>query len=145
MSRRNPTLEETLAQVTQATELLRSVEGGFPEGLAGELGPESTPEAAAIEELLHIATHELSSTLGFILQDIRHLQMRGELRRKFAQFSVDRIESIVAQGWSMGLVRELHRELPDLPLKELSAEIRSLCDEWAALPKVHATRHGSEG
>ena len=128
-------LDAVLAQIRQAQSLLSVAEQAWPHVLECA----DAPEAALLEDLLHIATHETQSHLGFLVQDIDGLLARLALRRKYAQFSHAEIDRIVAQGWSTPLVQSLHDAHPDLPLAELSAAAKELCREWAALKPPTAT------
>jgi hypothetical protein len=88
-----------------------------------------------LEERLHVVTHETCSNFGFALADIRGLLARLNLRRKYAVFDREHFQRIAEQGWSIPVVSELHQRYPSLSLRELSALVKGLSQEWGLLPK----------
>lgn len=137
-TRPRPGLAEVLALLDSALRQLGRAEAGWSDALDDVNLPAGLPEAALLEDLLHGATHELGSTLGFYLQDIRGLMMRVDVRRKYPLFDAAEFDEIVRRGWSTGLVRELQVRHVEVPLADLSAQIKGMCVEWGGLPKLAA-------
>ncbi|MCL2310262.1 MAG: hypothetical protein FWC42_08340 [Proteobacteria bacterium] len=134
MSSENRPIGEVVNNIKAAIKLLESAEHEWPNAMQDV--PQAIPEASQLEELLHCATHETSSTLAFLVRDIETLFARIRIRQEFAVFATDQVNRIVESGWSVGLVQEIHQQLPALSLPELSAQIKRLCSEWSDLPKV---------
>jgi len=71
-----PSLADLLAQLREAAALLLGAERAWPPALEKADLQAYGAEAEAIEELLHVATHETGNQLGFMLQDIDGLLAR---------------------------------------------------------------------
>jgi hypothetical protein len=136
MTSQTPSLAEAIALIESAAALLAKAESLWPKAIDGAFPAPPPPEAALIEELLHVATHETGNTLGFMLQDMKHLLMRVALRAKYPMFDARQIDEIVQRGWSTGFIHELHASHSSMSLAELSALVKSLCTEWGRLPSV---------
>jgi len=146
VSNHQASLAEIIALIEKAVALLSSAEGAWPQAVEDELVGTAligaafvgtaAPEVPAIEELLHVATHETASALSFTLQDIQSLLARLSIRAKYKMFSNERFDKIVSRGWSTSLVSELHKQHPEISLAELSALVKSLCADWGRLPRV---------
>jgi len=119
--------------------LLRAVERAVPQAMENAHLRAHPREAAAIEDLFHVATHETESQLGFVLQDIERLLDQVSVRERYPMFRYEEVDHIVAAGWSTTLVRELHEHHPEVPLRTLSAQVKGLCTEWGRLKKVSAS------
>jgi hypothetical protein len=100
----------------------------------------NSEESQALEELLHQATHELGGSLGFYINDIETLISRQQIRSSFAQYSNEQFNQIAQQGWSLGLVRELHDAIPSISLEDHSSAIRAIISQLSALPKIAHSR-----
>ena len=133
-------LADILAQLREAAGLLRSAERLWPEVLAQSKLQTYVREAAAIEDLLHVATHETENQLGFVLQDIERVLARVALRKQYDMFQYEEIDRIVATGWSTNFVRELHKNHPAVPIRTLSAQVKGLCTDWGRLKDVASFR-----
>lgn len=134
----NESIPGVLALLRQAGALLRQAEGAWPQALDSANAGADLPEAQIVEDLLHRATHEADTELGFIVQDIERLLERMEIRRAYAIFGNEELDSIVARGWSTTLVREIRALHPDIPIAELSCLVKALCARWGRLEKVAA-------
>src|SRR5438132_2200119 len=94
-------LDEIVQQIEAASHLLIGVQYSWDEALAQESGSQSSKDVDRLEELLEVATHETSSSLGFLLQDIRTLRQRIKIRRAHCVFSDDEFKRIIQEGWSL--------------------------------------------
>lgn len=92
------------------------------------------PEVAAIQELLHDATHEAVTQLDGDIWEIRQLLARLDLRARYGMFSREQLAHIISQGWSTTLVHEIHGQHPDLSLAELSALVKRVCTDRGRPP-----------
>jgi len=140
-----PSLAALLAQLQHAAALLRDAERAWPRALAQAGLQAHAAEVAAIEDLLHVATHETESQLGFLLQDIDRLLAQVALRKQYDMFQYEEVDRIVASGWSAPFVRELHRDHPSIPIGTLSAQVKGLCADWGRLEKITASRKNAQG
>lgn len=129
---------EVISLIEEAARLLGNAEHQCGRAIREAGLPENAPELAALEERLHMATHETCSALGFALHDIQGLLARLDLRKKYAVFALEHFQRIAEQGWSTPLVHELHQSYSSLSLPELSALVKSLSEEWSLLPKLSA-------
>jgi hypothetical protein len=140
-SNQQVSLAEILASIEQAVALLSSAERAWPGAVESESASAAfvgaaAPEVPAIEELLHVATHETANTLALTLQDIQSLLARLRIRAKYKMFSHEQFDKIASRGWSTSLVSELHKQHPEISLVELSALVKGLCAQWGRLPRV---------
>jgi hypothetical protein len=125
-------LHEISALIGRAEELLREAEAAWPQLLVIAAGGVESRETDALEDLLHVATHETASQLGLALQEMTRHLARLELRRQYTMFSPAEFDMIVARGWSTPLVGELHGAHPAISLREFSALVKRLCAEWGS-------------
>lgn len=127
---------EIVVLIEKAIGLLTDAEGEWSNAVESEFEGAKTREILAIEELLHVATHETASTLAFAVQDLHSLLARLDVRAKYKMFSGEQFDRIVSQGWSTSFVKELHKQHPNTSLVELSVLVKEICAEWGRLRKV---------
>lgn len=142
MSHVHTSLSEIVDLIEKARNLLAQAECLWPDILEQELGASNLPEVTVVEELLHMATHEEASTLAFAIQDIETLLARVAVKSKYRVFDSQQFQYIVSSGWSTRLANELHEQIPQISLPELSALIKDMCAEWNGLPKVMCSMAG---
>ena len=129
-------LVEALNLIENAKNLLMQAEGIWPDVFEKNFGSYNFPEVTLLEELLHISTHEESSTLVFLLQDINALLSRITIKAKYKIFNQQQFQLIISTGWSVKLAKTIHSQLPEHSLFTVSEQIKSLCNEWSVLPKI---------
>ena len=131
-----PDLTSILALLREGSRVLRAAELE-----ANQLAPEgaASGDLDRLQEILHVATHELGSQLGFYVQDIEALQRRLTLRAEYSEFSASQFDRIVREGWSTNLACEMFDELGDecdLALNALSTRIKELVRQWGEISEV---------
>jgi hypothetical protein len=136
MSAQSSSLPEVISLIEGAATILGNAECKWERALRDANLPQDAPEFAALEERLHVVTHENRSVLELSLLEIEGLIARLNLRRKYAVFDFDRFQRITEHGWSTPLVYELHQRYSSLSLHELSALIKGLSKEWGLLPRL---------
>jgi hypothetical protein len=133
-------LDEIIQLLKSALAELESAEAGWPSALSRVSRLPNSEESQALEELLHEATHDIGSRLGFYINDIETLIAKQQIRSRFAQYSNEQFEQIAQQGWSLKLVRELHKAIPSMSLDDHSSAVHAIRSQLSALPKLAHSR-----
>jgi hypothetical protein len=83
----------------------------------------------ALEERLHVLTHENANAIALDVQDVQKKLAELEIMTKFEQFSQDEIEMVMKEKWSLGLVKKIHasvNERTKMSLEQVSSDIKKL-------------------
>jgi hypothetical protein len=83
----------------------------------------------ALEERLHVLTHENASAMALDLQDVQKKLAELETMMEFEQFSQEEIEIIMREDWSLGLVKKIHASVnarKKVSLETSSSDIKKL-------------------
>jgi hypothetical protein len=141
---RNAMLELLTEKLTQAERLLREVEHEYGHVLAQAFADAQSQGIACLDrqiahEILHIASHETGTTVGFALQDLQLICKRLEIRLQYP-FLTDRLfDRIITTQWSVHLVKEVEEQLATLdsmPIQETSTVIKKIQSEWSRLAQL---------
>lgn len=134
-------LEQVAEAIASACDLLRAAERIVSDELGDSLGSEGNPDLLRLEEVLHIATHEAGSHLGFLLNDMAILRLRINVRREFSMLRQAEFEEVVSQSWSLALVVRLHHQIAQrqpMTLAQASEIIKQAQAKWSRLPPYKA-------
>jgi hypothetical protein len=83
----------------------------------------------ALEERLHVLTHENASAIALDVQDVQKQLAELEIMTKFEQFSQEEIEMIMKADWSLGLVKKIYTSANarnKVSLEQVSSDIKKV-------------------
>ena len=107
------------------------------QSLIASIGDQDMPPE--LEEVFDYATHEIGSTLGFAIGDLKVLVARWKCRQRYRVLNSAEFEKVINTEWSVSLAKQIHASLgsrEQLTLKEVSDILKDLIVEWDKLGKV---------
>lgn len=102
------TIENLLEDLRKTAAHLESLDASDESWLADATADGRPQDRARIDELVHAATHELGSQLGFIVRDLETVVNRLAVRRRYADsLTDDQFDLVISSAWSIDLVRQI--------------------------------------
>jgi len=134
------TLEALLRALEREVTSLEAMDASSQAWLHEETAGGRPADRELLEELIHVATHELGSQLSFLVRDLRVLSRRIAVRRRHVDALTDEeFETVISSPWSLELVRTTAAarglRSPE-ELHALSRCLRELQAEWSAIPSL---------
>jgi hypothetical protein len=83
----------------------------------------------ALEERFHVLTHENASAIALDLEDIQKKLTKLEIMTEFEQFSLEELEMMMKEDWSLELVKKIHASVNarnEMSLETCSSDIKKL-------------------
>jgi hypothetical protein len=119
--------KEILRRVGNAVKELDTASSLLP--MEDTSGERLSKTVDALEERLHVLTHENATAIALDLQDIQKQLTKLDIRLEFSTFSEDEFEMIEGEEWSLGLVKKIHASVNErnkVSLEQVSGDIKKL-------------------